>query len=344
LRAGIAFDLTAEGYVRRRDLIKVIAVPAVGCRPLIARAQQSSRVRRVGILLPFAKGDTANEAYVRAFKQELEKLGWAEGRNVQFDEHWTTDDMSLVRAHATDLMGSLPDAVLAFGGRVVPILMQLSSSIPIVLPGVGDPVRFGYAKTLARPGKNVTGFTIFELSVVGKSIEILKQLAPSIQRIALIYNPDNPSSIFYTQASEAAMGQLGIEFSDAPIHGVSDIDQAVTRLEGGQNCGIYFVPDITTLGLRDPIVALVARHRLPAIYWHAAYVKIGGLVSYGADQTDLFRRSAGYVDRILRGEKPADLPFQLPTKYQLTVNLKTANALDLKVPPELLVSADEVIE
>jgi len=263
---------------------------------------------------------------------------------VQFDEHWTTDDMSLVRAHATDLMGSLPDAVLAFGGRVVPILMQLSSSIPIVLPGVGDPVRFGYAKTLARPGKNVTGFTIFELSVVGKSIEILKQLAPSIQRIALIYNPDNPSSIFYTQASEAAMGRLGIEFADAPIHGVSDIDQAVTSLEGGQNCGIYFVPDITTFGLRDQIVALVARHRQPAIYWHAAYVKIGGLVSYGADQTDLFRRSAGYVDRILRGEKPADLPFQLPTKYQLTVNLKTANALDLKVPPELLVSADEVIE
>ena len=330
--------------MRRRDLIKVIAVPALGCRPLTARAQQPARVRRVGILLPFAKGDTANEAYVRAFKQELEKLGWTEGRNLQFDEHWTTDDMNLVRSHATDLMGSLPDVVLAFGGRVVPILMQLSSSIPIVLPGVGDPVRFGYAKSLAHPGKNVTGFTIFELSVIGKSIEILKQLAPSILRIALIYNPDNPSSIFYKRASEAAMGQLGIESADAPIHGMSDIDQAITSLAGGQNGGIFFVPDVTTLGLRDQIVALVARHRLPAIYWHASFVKIGGLVSYAADQTDLFRRSAGYVDRILRGEKAADLPFQLPTKYQLTVNLKTANALGLKVPSELLVSADDVIE
>jgi putative ABC transport system substrate-binding protein len=209
---------------------------------------------------------------------------------------------------------------------------------------VGDPVRFGYAKTLAHPGKNVTGFTIFELSVIGKSIEILKQLAPSILRIAVIYNPDNPSSVFYRQASETAIGQLGIESADAPIHGITDIDHAVTSLARGQNGGIFFVPDVTTLGLRDQIVTLVARHRLPAIYWHAAFVKIGGLASYGVDQTDLFRRSAGYVDRILRGEKAADLPFQLPTKYRLTVNLKTANALGIKVPAELLVSADEVIE
>jgi putative tryptophan/tyrosine transport system substrate-binding protein len=328
--------------MKRREFI--VGASAVAAWPVAARAQQPTRVRRVGILLPYAKGDTENEAYVRAFKQELEKLGWAAERNVKFEEHWTTDDMSVVQAHATDLMGSLPDVVLAVGGRVVPILMQLSSSIPIVLPAVGDPVRFGYAKTLARPGKNVTGFTIFELSVIGKSIEILKQLAPSILRIALIYNPDNPSSIFYRQASEAAIGQLGIEFADAPIHGLSDIDNAVTSLAGGQNGGLFFVPDVTTLGLRDQIVALVARHRLPAIYWHAAFVKVGGLVSYGADMTDLFRRSAGYVDRILRGEKPADLPFQLPTKYKLTVNLKTANALGLKVSPELIVTADEVIE
>jgi putative tryptophan/tyrosine transport system substrate-binding protein len=330
--------------VRRRDFIKVVAVSAVGCRPLDARAQQSARVRRVGILLPYAKGDTESEAHVRAFKQELEKLGWAEGRNVQFDEHWTTDDMSLVRAHATGLMGSQPDVVVAFGGRVVPILMQLSSSIPIVLPGGGDPVRFGYAKTLAHPGKNVTGFTLFELSVLEKSIEILKQFAPSILRVALIYNPDNPSSVLYRQASEAATGRLGIESTDAPIHGFSDIDRAVTSLAGDQNGGLYFLPDVTTLGLRDEIVSLVARHRLPAIYWHSSFVKIGGLASYGADQTDLFRRSAGYVDRILRGEKPGDLPFQLPTKYQLLINLKTADALGIKVPPTLLASADEVIE
>jgi putative ABC transport system substrate-binding protein len=330
--------------VRRRDFIKVVAASAVGCRPPIARAQQPARVRRVGILLPYAKGDTESEAYVRAFKQELEKLGWAERRNVQFDEHWTTDDMSLVRAHATSLMASQPDVVVALGGRVVPILMQLSSSIPIVLPGAGDPVRFGYAKTLARPGMNVTGFAFLELSVIGKSMEILKQLAPSILRVALIYNPDNPSSALYRQASEAAAGPLGIEPADAPIHGFSDIDHAVTSLAGGQNDGLYFLPDVTTLGLRDEIVALVARHRLPAIYWHPSFVKIGGLACYGSDQTDLFRRSAGYVDRILRGDKPGDLPFQLPTKYQLLLNLKTANALGIKVPPTLLASADEVIE
>jgi putative ABC transport system substrate-binding protein len=292
--------------VRRRDFIKVVAASAIGCRPLIARAQQ--RLRRVGILLPYAKGDAENEAYVAAFKQELEKLGWAERRNVQFDEHWTTDDMSLVRAHATSLMASQPEVVLAFGGRVVPILMQLSSSIPIVLPGAGDPVRFGYAKTLARPGKNVTGFAFLELSVIGKSMEILKQLAPSILRVALIYNPDNPSSALYREASETAAGPLGIEPADVPVHGFSDIDHAVTNLAGGQNDGLYFLPDVTTLGLREEIVALVARHRLPATYWHSSFVKIGGLACYGPDQADLFR------------------------------------ALGIKVPSALLASADEVIE
>jgi putative ABC transport system substrate-binding protein len=305
----------------------------------MARAQQLARQRRVGILLPYAKGDAEYEAYVQAFKQELEKLGWAERRNVQFDEHWTADDMNLVQAHATSLMASQPDVVLAFGGRVVPMLMQLSSSVPIVLPGSGDPVRFGYAKTLARPGKNVTGFAFLELSVIGKSMEILKQLAPSIMRVALIYNPDNPSSALYRQASEAAAGPLGIEPADTPIHGFSDIEDAVTNLAGGQNHGLYFLPDVTTLGLREEIVTLVARHRLPA-----TFVKIGGLTCYGPDQTDLFRRSAGYVDRILRGEKPGELPFQLPTKYQLLLNLKAADALGVKVPPALLASADEVIE
>ena len=186
-------DATLGEPMRRREFSMLLAGAVFGW-PLAARAQQPARVRRVGILLPYAKGDTEHEAYVRAFKQELEKLGWAERRNVQFDEHWTTDDMSLVRAHATTLMVSQPDVVVSLGGRVVPILMQLSTSIPVVLPGAGDPVRFGYAETLARPGKNVTGFAFAELSVIGKSMEILKQLAPSILRVALIYNPDNPVS------------------------------------------------------------------------------------------------------------------------------------------------------
>src|SRR5271166_439894 len=177
--------------------------------------------------MPYAKGDTENEARVGAFKHELEKLGWVAGRNVQFDEHWTTDNMDLVRAHAASLMASNPDVVVATGGRVVPILMQLSSSIPIVLPGGSDPVRVGYAKTLAHPGGNVTGFTLFALSMLGKSLEILKQIAPAIIRVALIYNPDNPHAVIYRQTSEIACGSLAIEPIAAPIHGLSDIDRAV---------------------------------------------------------------------------------------------------------------------
>ena len=294
--------------------------------------------------MPYAKGDTENEALIRAFKQELEKLGWTEGHTVQFDEHWTTDDMGLVRSHAANLMAAKPDVVVATGGRVIPILMQLSSSIPIVLPGGGDPVRVGYAKTLAHPGGNVTGFALFELSIMGKSLEILKQIAPAIVRVALIYNPDNPNSIVYRQNSEAASGPLGIEPLDVPIPRLADIDHAVTSLADSKNAGVFFLPDVTTLGLRDEIVDLIAQQRLPAIYWDSSFVKIGGLAFYGVDRTDIFRRSAGYVDRILRGEKPGDLPFQQPTKYALVINLRTAKTLGLTVPPALLTSADEVIE
>jgi putative tryptophan/tyrosine transport system substrate-binding protein len=332
--------------MRRRKFITLLgsATTLPLAWPLTARAQQPSRVRRVGILMPYAKGDTENQALIRAFKQELEKLGWTEGHTVQFDEHWTTDDMGLVRDHAANLMAAKPDVVVATGGRVIPILMQLSNSIPIVLPGGSDPVRVGYAKTLAHPGGNVTGFTLFELSIMGKSLEILKQIAPAVARVALIYNPDNPNSIIYRQSSEAASGPLGIEPLDVPIHRFADIDHAVTSLADGQNGAVFFLPDVTTLGLRDEIVDLIARHRLPAIYWDSSFVKIGGLAFYGVDRPDIFRRSAGYVDRILRGEKPGDLPFQQPTKYQLIINLKTAKALGLDVPFQLQQRADEVIE
>jgi len=328
--------------MRRREFITLVG-GSVATWPLPLHAQ-SVGLRRVGILIPYAKGDSENEALIRAFKQELEKLGWVGGRNIQFDEHWTTDDMGLVRGHAARLMSSKPDVVVATGGRVIPILMQLSSSIPIVLPGGSDPVRVGYAKTLAHPGLNVTGFTLFELSIMGKSLEMLKQIAPAVVRAALIYNPDNPNSVMYRESSEAAAVPLGIEPIDAPIHGFADIDRTVTSLASRQNSGIFFLPDITTLGLRDEIIDLVARRQLPAIYWDASFVKIGGLAFYGADRTDIFRRSASYVDRILRGEKAGDLPFQQPTKYQLIINLKTAKALGLDVPLHLQQLADEIIE
>ena len=312
--------------MRRRDFISLLGGAAVAL-PLAARAQQQpGPMRRIGIVMPFAKGDAENEALVAAFKQELAKLGWADGRNVQFDERWTTDNMDVVRAEAASLMASNPDVVIATGGRVVPILMQLSNTIPIVLPGGSDPVRMGYAKTLARPGGNVTGFATLELSMLGKSIEILKQIAPAMAR------------------AEEASGRIGIEPIAFPIHGFSDIDRAVASLAVNPNSGIYFLPDVSTLALRNEVVDLTARHRLPAIYWDASFVKLGGLAFYGIDRIDLFRRSAGYVDRILRGEKAADLPFQQPTQFRLVINLKTAKALGLTIPQTLLATADEVIE
>jgi putative ABC transport system substrate-binding protein len=294
--------------------------------------------------MPYAKGDSEVEPRVRAFKQELAKLGWTEGGNIQFEEHWTTDNMDMVRAQAASLVASNPDIIVTTGGRVVPIFMRLSRSIPMVLPSASDPVGVGWAQSMARPGGNVTGFTGFELSILGKSLEILKQIAPAIVRVALIYNPDNPNSAHYRRISEAASAPLALEVIDLSIHNLADVDRAVTNLANRQNSGIFFLPDITINALRDEVVDLVARRRVPAIYSETFFVKIGGLASYAPDRMEGFRGAAGYVDRILRGEKPGDLPFQQPTKYELMINLKTAKALGLTVPDKLLVAADEVIE
>ncbi|HEX2353156.1 MAG TPA: ABC transporter substrate-binding protein [Xanthobacteraceae bacterium] len=328
--------------MRRREFITFLG--GFAAWPLAARAQQPGRVRRVGILMPYPKGDSEHEARVRAFKQELAKLGWTDGANVRFDEHWTTDNMDMVRSHAASVVASNPDIIVTTGGRVVPVFMRLTRSIPMVLPSASDPVGVGYAQSLAHPGGNVTGFTALELSILGKSLEILKQIAPATVRVALIYNPDNPNSVVYRRISEAASAPLAIEPIDLPIHGMADIDRAVASLAERGNSGIFFLPDLTISALRDDVVGLVARRRVPAIYSEPFFVKLGGLAFYGADRMEGFRRSAGYVDRILRGEKPGDLPFQQPTKFELAINLKTAKALGLDVPPSLLALADEVIE
>ncbi len=329
--------------MRRREFIAFLG-GAAAAWPVAAGAQQGDRMRRVGIVAPYPKGDTEYEIRVRALRQELARLGWTEGGTVQFDERWTTDNMDLVRANAASLMASNPDVVVASGGRVIPILMQLSRSVPIVIPGASDPVGVGWVQSLARPGGNVTGFTMFELSILGKTLETLKQIAPATVRVAFIYNPDNPNTVFYRRAFEAAAGPLAVEPIIVPIHGVADIERAAASLAERPNAAVFFAPDITVQALREEVVALVARHRLPAIYADAVFVKVGGLASYGADRVDLFRRTAGYVDRILRGEKPGDLPFQQPTKYQLIINLKTAKALGIELAPTVLALADEVIE
>ena len=328
--------------IGRREFITLLGGAAAW--PLAARAQQRQRMRRIGIVMPFAQGDSEGEARIRAFKQELAKLGWTDGSNIQFDERWPADNMDLVRSHAASLVASNPDIIIASGGRIVPVLMRLTRSIPIVLPGATDPVGVGWAQSLARPGGNVTGFTAFELAMLGKSLEILKQIAPAVVRVALIYNPDNPNSVHYRRVSEAASAPLAIETVDHPIHGLADIDRAVASLADRGNSGIFFLPDITTNALRDDVVALVARRRVPAIYSDTFFVKLGGLAFYGPDRMEGFRRSAGYVDRILRGEKPGDLPFQQPTKYELMINRTAAKALGLELSPTLLALADEVIE
>jgi putative ABC transport system substrate-binding protein len=328
--------------VNRRDFITLLGSAAAW--PLAARGQQGERMRRIGIVMPFAKGDSEGEARIRAFKQELAKLGWTDGGNIQFDERWPADNMDLVRSHAASLVASNPDIIVVAGGRIVPVLMRLTRSIPVVLPGASDPVGVGWAQSLARPGGNVTGFTGFELSMLGKSLELLKHIAPAVVRVALIYNPDNPNSVFYRRISEGASAPLAIELIDLPIHDLPDIERAVTNLADRSNSGIFFLPDITTNALRDQVVALVAQRRVPAIYSDSFFVKIGGLAFYGPDRVEGFRRSAGYVDRILRGEKPGDLPFQQPTKYELMINSTAAKALGLELSPALLALADEVIE
>jgi putative tryptophan/tyrosine transport system substrate-binding protein len=328
--------------MNRRELIALLG--SVAAWPLAARAQQGDRVRRIGILMPFPPTNAEMQARVRAFREELRKRGWAAGVNAQFDERWTSDNMDLIRSAATNLVELNPDAILAVGGRVIPILVELTRSMPIVTPGGSEPVARGYAESLARPGGNVTGFATMELSVIGKMLQTLKEIAPNVARISMIYNPDNPGAALYGRTFESAAGPLGVEPTIAHIHGLADIEHAVAAAAAQPNSGIFVPLDVTISAFMEQTIATVARHRLPAIYSERVFVTSGGLVYYGTDRIELYRRAASYVDRILRGEKAGDLPFQQPTKYDLVINLQTAKALGLTIPPHLLFTADEVIE
>jgi putative ABC transport system substrate-binding protein len=328
--------------MKRRAFITLLG-GAAAAWPLTARAQQSGeRVRRVGILMPFPQTEQEMQARVRAFKEELHRLGWVEGSKIEFDERWTTDNMELVRSNAASLVESKPDAIVAVGGRVIPILKQMTRSVPLVVMTV-DLIGTGMVASLAHPGENITGFSALELPIIGKLLALLKEIAPNVSRVSLIYNPDNPATRFFQREMENAAPALAIEPVIAHIHGLDDIARAIEEMARLQNGGLLFAPDVTVLGLRERVVALVARNRLPAIYGDPAIVK-SGLASYSADRIDLFRRSAAYVNRILRGEKPGDLPVQQPTKYEFLVNVKTAKALGLNLPDKLLALADEVIE
>ena len=300
-------------------------------------------MRLVGILMPFPESNTVMKANVRTLREELTKLGWSEGGNIKFDERWTTDNMDLVRAAAANLVELKPDVIVSAGDRVVPVWKQLTSSIPIVALA-SDHVGSGFVESLARPGGNITGVSIIEFSVIGKMLEILKRMAPGISRAGIIYNPDNPVGAAFSRTFEAAAKQLAVQPIDLPVHGIADIERAIGSLAEQPNSGFLVPPDLTVGTLRGQVTALAARDRVPAIYSSGTFMASGGLASYGSEVGDMFPRLASYVDRVLRGEKPADLPIQQPTKYRLDINLKAARALGLEIPPSVLVMADEVIE
>jgi putative tryptophan/tyrosine transport system substrate-binding protein len=328
--------------VRRREFI--LGVSGSAAWPVVAQAQQTGRMRRIGILMPLPRSDAEFQTRVQAFRQELARLGWSEGSNVQIDERWSTDNLDLVRADAAALLALNPDVILTSSDRVIRIFTTLTGSVPIVVALVLDPVATGAVESLARPGRNVTGFSVVESSIVGKMLETLKLIVPGVSRVGMMHNPDNPVGAIFLRLFETSAMHLAVHPIDLPIHNLADVENAVASMAKQPNSGILFPPDVTIFLHRAQVLDLVARHRVPAIYWHAAFPAAGGLVSYGADSVALFRQSAGYVDRILRGEKAGELPFQHPTTYRFVVNLKTANALGIAVPASVLTRADELIE
>jgi putative tryptophan/tyrosine transport system substrate-binding protein len=326
--------------MRRREFIAGLS-GAMAAWPLAARGQ--TRVRVVGYLTPYAEDDENARARLRIFRQELARLGWSEGRDLQLEVRWTTDNMDRVRAEAASLVQAKPDVIACNGDRVVAVLRQLTRSIPIVATA-SELAGSGFVESLARPGANVTGFSVIEFSIIGKMLETLRQIAPRVSRVGMIYNPDNPVGAVYRRAFDGVTAQLGLLPIVFPVHGVADTERAIANLAEHPNGGLVVPPDVTVIALAAQVTSLAARHRVPAIYSASLYVKQGGLASYGPDLADILRRQASYVDRILRGEKASDLPIQQPTSYQLVINLNKAKALGLTIPETLLATADEVIQ
>jgi putative ABC transport system substrate-binding protein len=329
--------------MRRRDFIKVTAV-SVAAWPLSARAQQSDRVRRIGVLSNLRAGDAEASIEAGVFERGLEQQGWKLGINLRIDYRWGAGDADLYRRYAAELVALAPDVLLAVGGTAVGDLQQASRTVPIVFVNVTDPVGRGLVASLARPGGNATGFTLFEFGVAGKWVELLKRIAPSVTRVAVLRKPAIIGAMGQLAAIQTAALSVGVEVSPVDARRASEIERALSGFIRGSNDGLIVTSGGSTISRRDLIVALAAQHRLPAVYPHRFFTSGGGLMSYGPDTTDPYRLAAGYVDRILKGEKAADLPVQAPTKYDLIVNLKTAKVMGLDIPPTVLARADEVIE
>jgi putative tryptophan/tyrosine transport system substrate-binding protein len=330
--------------MRRREFIALIG-SAVAALPCMAHAQQCERLLHIGVLIPFDAQDAFGQQIIGTLYEGLRQRGWEEGRNIVSDVRWIGGDEERRRTYAADLVRASPDVIFACFVAQLSALLRETKQIPIVFVGVTDPVGLGYVASYARPGGNITGFTFFEQAMVGKWLEILKAIAPSLTRVAVIVNPDTQISYkFYLEQFAVAASGFNVEPVPLLVHNTDEIRSALAALAKSPNSGFIVLPDTFTAVHHELIVALAARHRLPAVYQFSLAAKAGGLVCYGTDQIDVIRRSASYIDRILKGEKPADLPVQTPTKFELVVNVKTAKALGLTVSPSLLAQANEVIE
>ena len=330
------------GQLKRREFMTLLG--AATAWPLSVRAQQSDRMRQIGVLMAHAGDDPQVQARIAAFQQALATLGWSDGRNIRIDMRAAGGNAEALRKYATELLALAPDVLVAFGSAPTDYLLQATRTAPIVFTIVVDPLGAGFVNNLARPGGNATGFMLFEYSLSGKWLDLLKQIAPDMRRVAVIRDPSIASGTGQFGAIQSAAPSLGIEASPVNVRDASDIERDLTAFARSLNGGVIVTSSPEASRHRDLIIALVAKHRLPAIYAGSYFVAEGGLISYGPDYVDQYRRAAAYVDRILKGEKPADMPVQAPTKYELSINLKTAKSLGVAMPASLLARADEVIE
>jgi putative ABC transport system substrate-binding protein len=328
--------------MRRREFITLIGGAAAW--PLAARAQQGERLRRIGVLTNLAADDAEGQARITAFLQGLQQLGWTDHHNVRIDYRWGAGDADRIRRYAAELVALAPDVILTSGAPAVAALQRVTRTVPIVFGSVIDPVGAGFVESLARPGGNITGFTVFEYGISGKWLELLKEIAPGVTRVAVIRDTAIAAGSGQLGALQGAAPSFGVELRPIDVHEAGEIERAVAAFAGSPNSGLIVTGSALAVVHRNLIVGLASRLRLPAIYSQRVFVTGGGLISYGPDRVDQHRRAASYVDRILKGEKPADLPVQAATKFETVVNLKTAKALGLTVPAGLLVAADEVIE
>jgi putative ABC transport system substrate-binding protein len=328
--------------MRRREFFTALGGAAAW--PLAVRAQQTERVRRIGVLMGLAPDDQQGRERLAAFVQSLQELGWMDGRNVLIDVRWAGGGISGARKYAAELVALAPDVILASGGGVVEVLLQVTRTIPIVFTLTPDPVGAGFVESLARPGGNATGFSIFEYDMAAKWLELLRKIAPVITRVAVVRDAAIAQGTGLFGAIRSTAPFFGFEVTPVNVRDAGEIERTLAGFARGSNGGLIVTGSGAAIIHRKLILRLAARYRLPAIYFGRYFVAAGGLMSYGVDPIDPHRRAAGYIDRILKGEKPSDLPVQAPTKYELVINLKTAKALGLTVPPSLLARADEVIE